>query len=223
MNQNKYNTDTKLEVFVFLFLIVPSMLFSYFGLQQIQLSFTKLALITIFRDLGILFLVLYFVWHNKENFSEIGLSLKRAGDEAVIGGFLFFPIFFLASVIQKALQYVGLNIPSVEVLTEPKDTIQLTLAIILVIVVAITEETIFRGYLLNRFAKISRNKYSALFLSTAVFAIGHGYEGTAGVIIVSILAIIYGMVYLWRGTLIAPMTIHFLQNSLGLVFNIYMK
>lgn len=221
MAHNLDASNNKLEVWVFLFLIVPSMLFSYIGMQTIKLNFVTLALSTIFRDLGLLFLVLFFLWHNGEGFEHIGLTVRKFGDEAVLGGFLFFPLFFLASIVQHFFQKLGLSVPekSIAVLTGPKDTLQLILAAFLLIIVAITEETIFRGYLIRRFEELTRSKASALFISTAFFALGHGYEGVVGVSIVSLLGLVYGLVFIWRGSLIAPMVMHFLQNYLGLIQN----
>ncbi len=54
-------------------------------------------------------------------------------------------------------------------------------------------------------------------LSSAIFAIGHGYEGSAGLVTVGVMGAIFALVYLWRGSLIAPMVMRFLQDFLGIV------
>jgi len=96
--------------------------------------------------------------------------------------------------------------PSTTGLYEP------VLALILVIVVAIAEETIFRGYLILRFRGISGNVAIAVVLSSVIFAIGHGYEGGAGVITVGFMGLIFALIYVWRKSLVAPIILHFLQD-----------
>lgn len=211
----------KLEVSVFLLLILPSMLLSYFGRQSPQLSFTMLTVSTILRDLGLLLLILYFLWHNNETFQSIGLTSRHCEDDMVIGGILFFPTYFLALILQQIFFRYGYTVPdkNIEIFTGSKSIFELILAVILTIVVAVTEETLFRGYLLKRFDEILHNKIGALFIATTIFALGHGYEGLVGITIVGLIGLIYGIVYLWRGSLVAPITMHLLHNSIGLVFS----
>ncbi|TAK00125.1 MAG: CPBP family intramembrane metalloprotease [Candidatus Manganitrophaceae bacterium] len=58
----------------------------------------------------------------------------------------------------------------------------------------------------------------ALLLSTLIFSLGHGYEGSAGIVTVGGMGLVFGLVYLWRGSLIAPMVMHFLQDFLAMIF-----
>ena len=88
---------------------------------------------------------------------------------------------------------------------------------ILVAVVAFSEETIFRGYLLLRFATITGTPAAAAFLSAAIFSLGHGYEGTAGVVTVGVVGAAFALVYLWRRNLVAPAVMHFLLDLVGIV------
>jgi membrane protease YdiL (CAAX protease family) len=94
---------------------------------------------------------------------------------------------------------------------------EFVLAAILVAVVAITEEMIFRGYLLLRLQTITGSPVAAVLLSSIVFSLGHGYEGTAGVITVGVLGVLFALVYLATGSLVAPIVMHFLQDSISLV------
>jgi membrane protease YdiL (CAAX protease family) len=85
------------------------------------------------------------------------------------------------------------------------------------VVVAVAEETIFRGYLLLRFVGIGMGKVLAVLLASVIFAIGHGYEGSAGIATVGVMGVIFALVYLWRGSLVAPIVMHFLQDFLAIV------
>ena len=91
------------------------------------------------------------------------------------------------------------------------------LAALLVTVVAVAEETIFRGYLLLRFPAVLRSTTGSLLLSSAIFAVGHGYEGSAGLVTIGVMGAVFALVYLWRRSLVAPIVMHFLQDFLSIV------
>jgi len=93
---------------------------------------------------------------------------------------------------------------------------QSLLASLLVIVVAAAEETIFRGYLILRLQAVTASPAAAVF-SSVTFALGHGYEGSAGVVTVGVMGLVLALVYLWRQSLVAPMVMHFLQDFIGTV------
>ncbi len=46
---------------------------------------------------------------------------------------------------------------------------------------------------------------------------GHGYEGSLGVVTVGIMGLIFNVIYLWRKSLVAPMVMHFLQDFISIV------
>jgi membrane protease YdiL (CAAX protease family) len=213
-----FSREKAMELFVFLFLIVPSMILSLFLTQGGTANFTILAISTIIRDLGLLFLVLYFVWKNGESLYSIGWNFRRPGDEIILGAFLFFPTSIFISIFQTILQNNGLHIPEhASGMFHRSGHFELVLAIIMVIVVAVVEETVFRGYLILRFRQITSNVSMSVIFSTVVFAMGHGYEGAAGIILVFMLGVIFAVIYIWRKSLLAPMTMHFLQDFLGIV------
>jgi membrane protease YdiL (CAAX protease family) len=79
------------------------------------------------------------------------------------------------------------------------------------------EETIFRGYLILRFGAITASRTVAVLVSAVVFSLGHGYEGTAGLITVGALGLVFALVYVWRKSLVAPVVMHFLQDFIGII------
>ena len=50
-----------------------------------------------------------------------------------------------------------------------------------------------------------------------IFSLGHGYEGASGMVTVGVLGFVFAVVYLWRESLVAPITMHFLQDFMGVV------
>jgi len=114
--------------------------------------------------------------------------------------------------METALHAAGLSVPSATAaFLSPKGSLEILLAFFLIVVVAIAEETIFRGYLLLRF-RAMMSYPAALLLSAAIFSLGHGYEGTAGMLTVGCMGLIFALVFEWRRSLVAPMVMHFLQD-----------
>jgi membrane protease YdiL (CAAX protease family) len=139
--------------------------------------------------------------------------------ERVVGVVCFVPVFLGAMLLERVLLRAGLSGPATPLpsfLKEQGPT-EALLATILVTVVALAEETIFRGYLLLRFLPILRSTTTSVLLSLAIFAVGHGYEGSAGLATVGVMGAVFALVYLWRGSLLAPIVMHFLQDILSIV------
>jgi membrane protease YdiL (CAAX protease family) len=207
------------ETAVFLLLIVPSLIFSFFAIKQGTVGFTLTAIATIFRDLALVSLVLFFLWRNGEPVYRIGWRAGRFREEVALGLVLFIPILLFTSGLESLLNAAGLTSPATprpSFLTISSSG-QLILASVLVTVVAAAEETVFRGYLILRFEALSGKPVLAAVLSAFVFSLGHGYEGSAGVVTVGVMGLIFALVYLWRRSLVAPIVMHFLQDFLSLV------
>ena len=209
----------RMEVCVFLFLIVPSMVLSFFVVKQGGMSFGLVSVATILRDLSLVALILFFLWRNGEAVERIGWTGKNACKDIGLGFILFVPMYYGAALIESALHALGFTIPSTPLpsFLAARGVPDYVLACVLVVVVAWAEETIFRGYLMLRFAAATKSSAAAVLLSAGVFAIGHGYEGSAGVVTVFVLGLVFALVYLWRKSLVAPMIMHFLQDFVGIV------
>ncbi|MEJ2760830.1 MAG: type II CAAX endopeptidase family protein [Gammaproteobacteria bacterium] len=208
-----------IEVLVFLFLVVPSLVFSFFGTGEGRIGFDLMAWAVILRDLALVSLIFFFLWRNGEALRKIGVTFVRGWGEVILGIVLFLPFNFLAGQLKAWLQGVGFSAPATplpDFLTAHGD-LEVVLAIVLVTVIAFSEEIIFRGYLITRFQAITRNAGVALVLAAFIFSLGHGYEGSSGVITVGVMGLIFGLIYIWRGSLVAPMTMHFLQDFIGIV------
>jgi membrane protease YdiL (CAAX protease family) len=207
------------EVVVFLFLIVPSMALSFFVVQQGRLGFELVATATILRDLSLVALVLFFLWRNGEPFQAIGWGAGHWGQEALVGLVLFPPLSLGATWLDGALHALGLSAPATPLpaLTPGRSPGEVLLAVVLVAVVALSEETMFRGYLILRLESITGSPVAAVLLSALVFSMGHGYEGSAGVLTVAMMGIAFAGVYLWRRSLVAPIVLHLLQDLFSIL------
>ena len=208
------------EIGVFLFLIVPSMALSFFAVKKGVLSFTLMAWATILRDLALVSLIFYFLWRNGESIRHLGWAFKNIWKDIGIGIVLFFPFYFGTSWLEKGLHAIGFSAPATPLPSylTAEDIPQILLAFILVAVVAVAEEIIFRGYLILRFKTLSNSRVVAVVLAALIFSLGHGYEGSAGVITVGIIGALFGIIYLRRQSLIPTMVIHFLLDFISIVF-----
>jgi len=213
-------TEQLVEVSVFLFLIVPSMVLSFFAAKQGTLSFVIVAFASILRDLALVSLILFFVWRNNEPVTWIGWTLKNSRKEIVLGIVLFIPLTFGTGLLENGLRAMGLSIPSTPLpsFLAARGMAEFLLAFVLVVIVALAEETIFRGYLILRLKAVTAKPTAAVLLSAVIFSLGHGYEGSAGVVTVGVMGLVFALVYMWRQSLVAPIVMHFLQDFIGIVF-----
>jgi membrane protease YdiL (CAAX protease family) len=207
-----------MEVLTFLFLIVPSMVIVLF-VRQGRVGFGLAATSIILRDLALVVLIFFFAWRNGEAPGLFGWTFRRRRLDVVLALVLFLPVFYVSMLLDGALQAAGFSAPATPRpgFLEATDPADYLLAVVLVLVVAVAEETIFRGYLIRRFSAVMASPAWAVVLSSALFAIGHGYEGTSGLVTVGFMGLVFALIYLWRGSLVAPMVLHFLQDALSIV------
>lgn len=207
------------EVSVFLFLIVPSMALSLFAVKQGSLNFVLVASSTILRDLALVGLILLLLSRNGEPIRSIGWTFENGWKNISLGILLFIPLFFGAGLLESAFRAAGLSAPSTPLpsFLTAKGYGEFILAFVLVVVVAVAEETVFRGYLILRFKGITGSVTAAVILSAAIFSLGHGYEGSAGLATVGFVGIAFALVYVWRKSLIVPIVMHFLLDFISIV------
>ncbi|SCK30684.1 CPBP family intramembrane glutamic endopeptidase [Streptomyces sp. WMMB 322] len=207
------------ETGVFLLLIVPSMALSFLAESRGALPFPVVAASTILRDAGLVALILLLLSRARQPVAAVGWVRRDIGQEILVGLALSVPVLIGAALLVAALRTAGLSRPRTGAagLLPSSGFGDLLLAIVLVTVVAVAEETIFRGYLILRFKSVLQNRAWAVLLSTLVFSVGHGYEGGAGVLTVGMVGLVFAVVYEWRGSLVAPVVMHFVVNFVSIV------
>ena len=139
------------ELAVLLALIVPPMVLGILARPPSGM-FATLALATVVRDLALVALIRYFLWRNGEPRTQIGWHLERLGRELGWGLLLFAPLFFGSAALRGVLQSLGMRTAPLPTFFLPAERGPgaVLLALTLVAVVAVAEETLFRGYLLLR-------------------------------------------------------------------------
>lgn len=207
------------EFAVVLLQFVPATLLSFFAVEQDEAtSFTLVAAGTILKDVTLVALILFLIWRAREPVRWLGLHARHAGREVAVGLALFLPVSVLASLAASVVSEAGLPGPSAPAsLLQPKSPGEIVLGLLMVVVVAVTEELIFRGYFLLRFSDLSRSRGLAILASAVFFGLGHGYEGWTGVTATGVMGAALAGIYLWRGSLVAPIVIHFMQDFVAMI------
>lgn len=79
--------------------------------------------------------------------------------------------------------------------------------------IALYEEVVFRGFLLTRLKAICGSWTWAVLLGSALFAVLHGYQGGFGIVLILLLGLTLSCLFVWRKSLLPPVTLHFLFNA----------
>lgn len=206
-----------IELLVFLVLIVPPMMLSWFAAGTAsEAAFSLVAAAMIIGDVGLIALVAYLNWRSGEPAARIGWTRHHLVRDLILGVVLFAPFVVVTGGLEWLLHAAGLSHGGPSSLFPPiTGTAEVVLAGALLVTVAVAEETVFRGYLLLRLEEWSGSKTVAVLASSVIFTLGHHYEGPAGMIIVGVMGVILALVYLWRRSLVAPVVLHLLQNVLA--------
>jgi membrane protease YdiL (CAAX protease family) len=107
---------------------------------------------------------------------------------------------------------------------DPLATIPVAALLPIAILVGVYEEIAFRGLLLSRLrtALAARLPQSlavtlAVILSSAIFALGHGYQGVLGIVQTAAAGIAFAILALWRKSIWPCIFAHIAIDTLGLV------
>ncbi len=83
----------------------------------------------------------------------------------------------------------------------------------------IFEEIVYRGYLVTYcwylFEGINNRELLAITIPAFVFSIAHFYQGTKAVIKIFVLSVFFGYLFIYSGSLLIVMILHFLVDAVG--------
>ena len=167
------------------------MIIFFFASKSQNLSFTVFAFSSIFRNLALTSFVVFSLWRNGEPLTRIGWKSSGLKKEAALGVCLFFPVLVIAWLVKRALQDLGLtSMRQLPHFLTAKSPWEMLLLCLVLTVAVVTEETAFRGYLILRFYDLTARLGPSVIISTALFTLGHGYEGHASTGTVGVLGLI---------------------------------
>jgi len=169
---------------------------------------------TIGLQLTVLLLVFLTCRKEGSGFGNLGYDKFRAIHIFLAIAFIIISSFLLKCIGIILEQFDLLKFQSPARLL-PHTLTQKTFWIILCIIVAFTEETAYRGYLITRLSKISRSTVAAVIIATLGFGAGHLYQGTGGAVLLFFYGLMFALLYLGSRSLWPCVIAHFLHNAMA--------
>lgn len=165
-------------------------------------------IIQLFTFLGTCLIVGIFVKYiDKEQIISIGLKIKNRSSDLWIGFTIGTIIMIFAFGILEFLNEIQFQ-------KIVFDLDEIILSVFLFIFVSLTEEILFRGYILRNLM-YSFNKYVALLISALIFAVAHGMNPNIDIIGLTNIflgGILLGITYIHTKNLWFPIALHFSWN-----------
>ncbi len=165
---------------------------------------------TMIIEYSILLGILLVIYREKTSLRSIGLVRPRVADI-----FLGLGFFVFAYILVSSLGYLltRLGIPS-------NDSVDFLVArasemegwwLAISITAAICEEIAFRGFLITRLRTVARRGwFLPVLLSSFAFGAGHAYQGVGGLILLTILGLLFGGLFLFSRSLWPAIIAHFI-------------
>ncbi len=184
---------------------------------------------TFFIDIAAGIVIVYFVVVKyKENLEALGLKVSSFFKDllsGISGYILVLPLLFTALVISiwflSIIGYTPPPQPVFEVLMkEERSKILLFLTIFVAVFGPIIEEMFFRGFMYSALKK-RFGIFIAMILSASIFSILH--TNIVGFLPIMTLGMLLAYLYEKTGSLIAPMIVHIIHNSIILTFVFFVK
>ncbi|NIP42700.1 MAG: CPBP family intramembrane metalloprotease [candidate division Zixibacteria bacterium] len=169
--------------------------------------------------IGFQLIVLFFVFlvSRGEGSGIVTLGYRNFKLTHVIYAILFlFASLFLLRIIKiflDNLEFLNFQDPSPLL---PQTTAGRIVWILMCLVVALNEETAYRGYLITRLNKILRSLPLAVIIATAGFAAGHLYQGIGGAVLLFSYGLMFALLYLATKSLWPCVIAHFIHNALAI-------
>jgi membrane protease YdiL (CAAX protease family) len=200
--------------------------FAAFGLIPLDASMTQIhyvALLLITDTVLLIGLVLLFLKAHGERPSEVLFGGRPWGREALFALPLTIGALVLAAAALRGLQSVAPWLHNVErnpleeLLRTPADAA--IFAVVVVIAGGIREE-VQRAFILRRFERWLGGATVGVVVASAAFGAGHALQGADAMVATALLGAFWGVVYLRRRSIVAPIISHaaFDLLQVGLLF-----
>ncbi len=160
------------------------------------------------------------VWLAGVPITALGIDLSPSATEVVLAIALGVGIYLLDEGGVRLLDHVGLAYDEGlrRALAPAGPGGWAFLLIVVLPVIAIVEELIFRGILIGALASGFAVPTAVLVVvSTVAFAIGHGLQGTGGVLVTGALGLLLAIAFVATGSLLLVVVAHYLVNALEFV------
>jgi len=214
--QSKYQGWLRILLLIFPYILIVGffqiIVGALTGLTYNDLDIEKTSIqnlmIQLFDFIGTILVIWIFVKYvDKEKFIDIGLrfknNIKRFWTGLAIGALIVLSGFGILEILGE------INIQKVNF-----DFNQILISITIFVLVSLTEEILYRGYVLRNLM-YSFNKYLALLISAFIFSLLHGFNPNIDIIgstNIFLAGILLGITYINTKNLWFPIALHFSWN-----------
>lgn len=201
---------------------VAGLIFSAFLGKRVNALDTDATIVTIFllAEAGITFLILAAVMKaRRESIGSLGLQWNRWKSYSLLG-LVLVPFFFAINIVVALIfriyfpdYYIETN-PLTAIIQTPQ---HLILFIISALIAGGIKEELQRAFILNRFRRYLGGAWLGLVLWSLAFGAAHYVQGVQGITIAALYGLVFGILYLMTGSLIAPIVAHGAYDTLALL------
>ena len=164
-------------------------------------------------------IILILLWTGGRRLRDLGWS-KRSWRKESLAGVAVVPVLFGATILVGLLfrillpQYVSEMNPLLEMIQDETD---LGLLLFSSIFVGGIKEEIQRAFILVHFRNHLGGAVPGLILWSVFFGAGHSFQGVDFAVAAGVLGLLFGLLYLWRKHLAAPIVSHALYDVVTLL------
>jgi membrane protease YdiL (CAAX protease family) len=186
------------------------------------LSLRYIVVLSLVDTVLVVGLVLLFLQGRGERASSVFLGARAAAREIALGLLLLPAAFLLVIAAAHTIQAVAPWLrdpdgnPLARLLRTPADVA--LFAGVAVLAGGLREE-LQRAFVLHRFEQHLGGAAAGLVIFSALFGTGHAIQGWDAAILTGLLGAFWGLVYLWRRSVIAPLVCHALFNVVEVVYH----
>ena len=185
-----------------------------------RLSMAYVATLSLVDTAALIFLMLWFLRRHREAPGQIFLGTRPVAQEARLGVLLAPAIVLLVVVAFALIQQFApwlhnvTDNPLESLVQTPRDAV--TFGIVAIVAGGIREE-MQRAFILRRFERHLGGRTVGLVVFSAAFGAGHLLQGWDAAVITAGLGLVWGVVYLTRGSIVAPMVSHACFNAIEIL------
>lgn len=191
----------------------------------LHLNVRLIASYVLLESLITLVLLVLVMKSHEERFRDLGLRGDQWITNSVLGLGLVPIFFFINLLVAESFrvlgpQYFNDRNPLMETIRTPQDLIFFMVAALLA---GGVKEELQRAFILTRFRDQLGGAKLGLILWSFAFGAGHYLQGLQGAVAAGLFGLLFGIVYLVRGSLVAPMVAHGVYDTLVLLSYWYLK
>jgi membrane protease YdiL (CAAX protease family) len=156
---------------------------------------------------------------HRETPAEMGFRFTRWTTDSLIGIAIVPLLFFSGTVIGLIFQiffprYFMDKNPLTEAIRTPEDLVLILLA---GVIAGGVKEELQRAFILTRFSRHLGGAALGLIVWSTAFGAGHYVQGAQGMLSAGVFGLLFGITYLARGSLVAPMVAHGTYNTIAIL------